>query len=1273
MLITAHQNETRRKTYLRKIIFVSLLLLTMAGGIWSAWFVGRLVDEYKRDELLRLCRVGAAGINADRVLSFTGTPSDRQKPDWLAVRNRLAAILRTDTLFRWAYLMYARDTAIYFFMDMPDSLGDNAVPGEHYKNAPEPLFEVFRTKKPTVVGPYTDKWGTFISAFHPIIHPVTGQLVAVFGLDISAFNWSVTIRRQQIAPLLVTLMLVILEIIGYVYIRKRRKHLNELQSAYMDLERRIEERTADLLSTNFELELQIQERKKTEDTLRQTTEELDRFFTVNLDLLCIADTQGVFRRLNAEWERTLGYPLHELQGKKIIELVHPDDVKDTLAKLTDLSRDQQVINFVNRFRCKEGSYRWIEWRSYPSGDMIYAAARDITAHVETLNALRQSEQKFRLLAEETNEWIWELNQESLFVYSNPKVEEITGYTLDEVIGHSPFEWMSPEDAVYFRQLFSEDLKNKKPPAVLEVRMRHKDGRLLYLEISYRLVLDEHGNIQGLRGIARDVTEKKMAESELRQTKERLEYILGVTQTGIDIVDEQYNLRYVDPAWQKRYGNYNGKKCYVYFRNRKEPCPDCNLPEVFAKKTPVVCEAVLPHENNRVVEVHSIPFKSPDGEWLAAEFNIDITDHKRIEQALRDSENRYRAVLEQATEGIFLFDVATRKILEANRSYQTMLGYTTEELTNLTIYDVIAHDAADIDRYIERILQQERLYIGPRKHRHKLGYTVDVEASAYRIDTGSQSVICVVLRDIRERIQAERMLHRLVRRQSLILQSLPLVFYTASPEGDMPTLWISDQVEKITGYPPEAYTGNSLFWTEHLHPKDRDWIVIKYRSILQEKALTLEYQWLCADGQYRWFMDQLMLVEGSGNEPAEIIGFWMDITERKKNEEERRNLEAQLQHAQKLESIGILAGGIAHDFNNLLTSILGYADLSSQKIQTDIVIRDYLGEIQNAALQASDLCRQLLAYSGKGKYIVQTTRLPKLIEEMAGIIKVSLSKKILLQMFFDPDTPPIEADQAQIRQVILNLVINAAEAIGQQAGVITIRTGKQWCGKKFFETTWLADPLPEGDYALLEVTDTGCGMDEATLPKIFDPFFTTKFSGRGLGLAAVLGIVRGHKAALQVFSSPGKGTQFRIFFPSVDISGEMAKPLPVSRLKQYHGMVLLADDEESILRLGKEILEMNGFQVELARDGAEAVERFRQNPQQYQCVILDLTMPRMNGKEALSELRKIYPEAVIIISSGYAELEIARQFADQTVNGFIQKPYNIDEFIRIIDKVLHPPS
>jgi CheY-like chemotaxis protein len=280
--------------------------------------------------------------------------------------------------------------------------------------------------------------------------------------------------------------------------------------------------------------------------------------------------------------------------------------------------------------------------------------------------------------------------------------------------------------------------------------------------------------------------------------------------------------------------------------------------------------------------------------------------------------------------------------------------------------------------------------------------------------------------------------------------------------------------------------------------------------------------------------------------------------------------------------------------------------------------------------------------------------------MIHMLKTCISKKVVLNLNLENSAPPFEGDPAQIRQVLMNLVINASEAIGEKSGVVTVSTGARYCDAEYLRETFLDESLPEGLYVSLEVSDTGCGMDRETHARIFEPFFTTKFTGRGLGMSAVLGIVRGHKGAIKVYSEPGKGTTFRLLFPASTRAGEESAGGKVEPGSEWRGTgtVLLVDDEETILGVGRLMLERLGFSVITAGDGKEAVEIYRSRGSEIAFVLLDLTMPRMNGEEAFRELRRIDPDVRVILSSGYSEREISARFAGKGLTGFIQKPYQM---------------
>lgn len=400
----------------------------------------------------------------------------------------------------------------------------------------------------------------------------------------------------------------------------------------------------------------------------------------------------------------------------------------------------------------------------------------------------------------------------------------------------------------------------------------------------------------------------------------------------------------------------------------------------------------------------------------------------------------------------------------------------------------------------------------------------------------------------------------------------------------------------------------------------------------------------------------------------------DISERKRAEEERRRLEQQFQQSQRLESLGRLAGGIAHDFNNVLMAVLGHAELALAELPSASRARDDLREIVNASHRAAELCRQMMAYSGRGHLQTEAVDLVQLVGGMVHLLSSVMSKKVLLNLNLDKNLPPIEGDPSQIDQVIMNLVLNASEAIGERSGVITISAGAMECSKEYLRGTYLDEELPAGLYVTLEVSDTGSGMSKETLARLFEPFFSTKAGGRGLGLAAVLGIVRAHKGAIKVYSELGKGTTFKLLFPAA-LDGSAANRAQREAVSSWkgRGVVLLVDDEETIRALGRRMLETLGFEVLVAADGRETVQVYRENLGRITLVLLDLTMPRMNGEETFRELRSLDPGVRVVLSSGYMENDVATRFAGKGLAGFIQKPYTLTALAEKLRAVLEPAS
>jgi two-component system, cell cycle sensor histidine kinase and response regulator CckA len=374
--------------------------------------------------------------------------------------------------------------------------------------------------------------------------------------------------------------------------------------------------------------------------------------------------------------------------------------------------------------------------------------------------------------------------------------------------------------------------------------------------------------------------------------------------------------------------------------------------------------------------------------------------------------------------------------------------------------------------------------------------------------------------------------------------------------------------------------------------------------------------------------------------------------------ERRALEEQLRRAQKLESLGLLAGGVAHDFNNLLTGIMGNASLVIETAYLESSVRGMLQDIIRASERAADLTRQLLAYAGKGRFVVQRVDASAVVREISELIRSSVPRTVDLSLELHPDLPPLEGDPTQIQQLVMNLILNAVEATGERPGRVRVSTGIRDIGQSEPVTQFRPDPLPPGRYIKIQVSDNGCGMSEAVRAQIFDPFFTTKFTGRGLGLSAALGIVRGHKGAIAVESVEGTGSTFNVLMPAI---GAAAAPKDAERaasapVETGAGVILIVDDEDLVRRAARATLEHFGYTVFEAADGRDGADLFSRLHDRISAVLLDLTMPHMDGHAVWQYIRRICPDMTVVISSGYEESDAMRQFTDDPALLFLKKPF-----------------
>lgn len=612
---------------------------------------------------------------------------------------------------------------------------------------------------------------------------------------------------------------------------------------------------------------------------------------------------------------------------------------------------------------------------------------------------------------------------------------------------------------------------------------------------------------------------------------------------------------------------------------------------------------------------------------------------------------YSSLVEHSLVGVYLIQDGVLRFV--NPRFAEIFGYERKELLSKSFFDLLAPQsresvARNINKRITGSAQRVHCQLpGLRKS----GEVFDAETYGTRTVYRGKPGVHGTLLDITERKRAEEELKRTLSLLAATLESTADGLLVVDREGRMVTfnrkfieMWRLPEhiVATRDSHQALAFVRDQL--------EDPEAVLKKLKQLYAEPEAESYDVLECKDGRIFERYSQPQRI--SGRSVGRVWSF-RDITAR------RRAEEAVLQ-AQKLESLGVLAGGIAHDFNNLLVGILGNAGLALPQLPPESPARETIGQIEIASLRATDLIKQMLAYSGKCRFVIQRLNLNALVEEMAHLLKVSIAKHVVLKYDFANDLPAVEADATQIRQVAMNLVVNASEAIGDKSGTITISTGAIGANRAYLTETYLAQDLPgrEGNYVYLEVADNGCGMDPDTQTKIFDPFFTTKFTGRGLGLAAVLGIVRGHKGSLRVHSKPGHGTTFRILLPS---AGAQTKPSSAENgnsamLCLPGGIVLVVDDEEIVRTVTARMLEQLDFKVLLATEGRAGIETFRTHAAEITCVLLDMTMPHPSGEEVLQEILRHKRDARVILMSGYSEQEATSRFVGKGLAGFLQKPY-----------------
>jgi len=666
-----------------------------------------------------------------------------------------------------------------------------------------------------------------------------------------------------------------------------------------------------------------------------------------------------------------------------------------------------------------------------------------------------------------------------------------------------------------------------------------------------------------------------------------------------------------------------------------------------------------HKDGHVIQLESCVIVLRDGvEKILVGFARDVTERCRAEQALRESEQQYRNLVETSRDLIWSLDLSGKWTF-VNNAARAIYGYDPDEMLGRPILEFVAPELCDRARNTLAELRGGKA----RQHYETIhlrrdGERVDLSINVMPVldDYGNVVGFTGTAADVSERKRAETRLREANARFETLVKGMPLGYIVWSQDGRI--LEWNPAASAIFGYTADEAVGHLA--TELIVPPE------------SHKAFTQMCQALldpagCPGGALvnRKKGGEKIRCEWYNTVLPDPVGGVQGVATLVRDVSERERLEAQLRQSQKLESLGVLAGGVAHDFNNLLVGVLGNASLAIEKLPVNSTVRPLLERVVNAGRRATELTQRMLAYAGRASCDIKLMDINLLVEELADFAKAAIPKSVQLTIRTLPDLPLIEADSGQVQQVIMNLLMNAAEAIGDQPGEVTVATWMQELDAAQIAAEFPDRQLAPGPYVGVEVRDTGCGMPPEVLSRMFDPFFTTKFAGRGLGLSAILGIVRAHHGTIVYTSQVGVGTVFRVLFPAVK-SATRPSTIPQEGATLPRGStVLVIDDEEDIRDVVQAVLESRGINVLTAEDGPRGLHVFREHRDTVDIVLLDINMPGMNGETVFRELCAIKPDVRVVLSTGYSEQEAALHFADAPLAGFVHKPYTASG---LVDKI-----
>jgi PAS domain S-box-containing protein len=1087
--------------------------------------------------------------------------------------------------------------------------------------------------------------------------------------------------------------------------------------------RKLEKKMADLEQANLALTRTIIERKQTEEALRESEKKYRTLVTQSPDGIFIVDLQGTFLAVNKAMCERLKYSEEEFLSMKIWDIVPEKYVDLHKKRLADILRGEapnEAAEYV--VRGKDEKMYYIEVLSNPyfrENEVIgfQGIARDITDRKRAEEALRQSEEKYRSVVENANEAIF-VAQDGMLKFINPKTIGLIGYPKEELVSKPFVGFIYPEDREMVLDRHLRRMRGEALPEMYSFRIIDKDGNTKWVEINAVKISWE--NRPATLNFLTDITERKLAEMNVLRQSAIAEAINGllretmscetdeeVAHTSLSIAEglTSSNFGWIgkvnpsgrldtiaisDPGWDScRMDKSQSIRmikdmeiCGIWGRVLKDgkslitnnPAihPDrVGLPSGHPELTSFL--GVPLKQANQIIGMIALGNK-PLGYELHDQEAIETLSvalvealgRKRAEGALRESEKRFRELYNNAPVGYHEFDIEGR-ITSLNRTELEMLGYTLEERIGQFVWSSITEE----EKSRQTVLDKLAGVVPPsrsleRTYRRKDGTTfpVLIQDQLLKDSEGKIKGMRSTVQDITERKRAEEDLRKSEERYRSLFNGLPIALYRTTPEGQI--VDSNPALVEMLGYPNRESLLAVNAHDTYANLEDR----IKWQSSMDIEGIVRNYekQLRRLDAKIIWVEENTRAVRDAEDRVVYYEGSFQDVTGRKKKEQEMMVLQEQLRQSQKMEAIGRLAGGIAHDFNNLLTIIKGYTQLSLLEMREGDPLRANLQEVKNATDRASDLIRQILAFSRRQVLDMMILDLDMVMGDLDKMLRRVIGEDIELVTLLAEDLGRVKTDPGQIQQVIMNLAVNAKDAM-PNGGKLTIETENVELDEAYARAHVAVTP---GRYVMLSVSDTGVGMSAGVRDQVFEPFFTTKEKGKGtgLGLSTVYGIVKQSGGNIWVYSESGRGTTFKIYLPRVDEPLEEVKGVAVRvELPRGSETILVVEDEEKVRKLTVRILRGQGYTVLEAPHGDDALLVCEQHEGPIHLLVTDVVMPGMSGGQLADRVERLRPEMKILYVSGYTDNAIVHHGVLEKGVNYIQKPFTIEGLARKVREVL----